>query len=119
MKNNSSSLHSLNKALHACIVCGIEFEGSKAAKYCSNACRQKAKHQRNKDGVIARPDARIKKIRMTPEDVANIDSIYSLIQRISEKKFDLSIIVENYRSLLPAFEETLKNINDELKKDIE
>jgi hypothetical protein len=30
-------------------VCGKTFEAIKTARYCSNACRQKAKYRRKKD----------------------------------------------------------------------
>lgn len=33
---------------HYCLVCGKRFSGIAKAVYCSNACRQKAKHQREK-----------------------------------------------------------------------
>lgn len=34
----------LDKIAHKCVICGIGFEAAKAAKYCSNACRQKNKY---------------------------------------------------------------------------
>jgi predicted nucleic acid-binding Zn ribbon protein len=32
----------------ACLVCGKTFKAIATARYCSNACRQKAKYQRSK-----------------------------------------------------------------------
>jgi len=33
---------------HTCPVCGATFTAIKTARYCSNACRQKAKYRRGK-----------------------------------------------------------------------
>jgi ribosomal protein L34E len=33
---------------HVCQICGKRFSGIATAKFCSNACRQKAKYQRGK-----------------------------------------------------------------------
>ena len=33
---------------HTCPVCGKSFTALKTARYCSNACRQKAKYRRGK-----------------------------------------------------------------------
>ena len=32
---------------HACLSCGNRFSGIKTAKFCSNACRQRAKYAKN------------------------------------------------------------------------
>ena len=44
----SEILRSFNRAEHVCAVCGKTFTAYKQAKYCSNACRQKAKYARAK-----------------------------------------------------------------------
>jgi hypothetical protein len=36
---------------HVCPVCGASFVALKTARYCSNACRQRAKYQRGKSGA--------------------------------------------------------------------
>ena len=49
MSKQASELAGLRKQVkHECVVCHSEFEGIKQAKYCSNACRQKAKYGREK-----------------------------------------------------------------------
>jgi len=37
------------KVNHKCGTCGTGFRGNKTARYCSNACRQKAKYKRAKE----------------------------------------------------------------------
>lgn len=36
-----------------CLQCGKEFEARSHARYCSNACRQRAKYRRKQQGAIA------------------------------------------------------------------
>ncbi|MCL5272821.1 MAG: hypothetical protein M1486_05910, partial [Gammaproteobacteria bacterium] len=42
------ALKHLDKVSKICAVCGKEFTASKAAKFCSNACRQKNKYKNSK-----------------------------------------------------------------------
>jgi len=51
MKNNAASelAGMRQRVTHACLECEKEFEAIKTAKYCSNACRQRAKYYRNRD----------------------------------------------------------------------
>lgn len=44
----SNHLRSFNTAEHKCVICGANFTAYKQAKYCSNACQQKAKYARMK-----------------------------------------------------------------------
>ena len=57
MSKKASELAGMRKRTkHECVICRNEFEGIKQAKYCSNACRQKAKYDREKskrDGANA------------------------------------------------------------------
>jgi hypothetical protein len=41
---------------HYCPVCSKRFSGIATAKFCSNACRQKAKYQRRKDVTTPQKD---------------------------------------------------------------
>lgn len=41
-------IKSLDKSEHTCLECGKTFIAPKKAKYCSNACRQRAKYARKK-----------------------------------------------------------------------
>lgn len=48
MTNPASDLAKLRKRVdHLCPICGVTFKAIKTAKFCSNACRQKAKYQRD------------------------------------------------------------------------
>ena len=56
MSEKASELAGMRKTVtHECAICGDEFEGIKQAKYCSNACRQKAKYQRSQKGLAGIP----------------------------------------------------------------
>ena len=44
----SELFRELNKLTHICQMCGKEFVAHKSAKYCSNACKQRAKYARKK-----------------------------------------------------------------------
>ena len=44
----SNHLRSFNTADHECVICGAKFTAYKQAKYCSNACQQRAKYARMK-----------------------------------------------------------------------
>lgn len=44
----SNHLRSFNTAEHECVICGAKFTAYKQAKYCSNACQQRAKYARMK-----------------------------------------------------------------------
>lgn len=49
MSRAARQLAGLRKKVgHTCPVCGKRFEAIKTAKYCSEACKQKAKYRRRK-----------------------------------------------------------------------
>lgn len=115
--NQGKQLKSLDQKEHICKVCETPFKASGAAKYCSNACKQKAKHQRAKDGVAARPNARIRKIRMTPEDVVAISSLLNFIQKLKKKEFKVKVIVEQEECLFSQYIDSLTYINADLQSN--
>lgn len=59
----------------------------------------------------------VERIHMTSEDKANIDSIYCFIKALKEGKRDSERIIDDYRWGLQAFEDTLKNMTDELSRN--
>lgn len=49
MSRPARALAALRKRIrHACAMCGKTFNAIKTARYCCNACRQKAKYRRNR-----------------------------------------------------------------------
>lgn len=47
----ASALAKLRKTFKgSCVVCGSKFTGYASKKYCSNACQQRAKYRRMKEG---------------------------------------------------------------------
>jgi hypothetical protein len=50
-KDTGSNLKALDKKEKVCQICGKEFIGSGKAKFCSNACRQKNKYLKSKEGI--------------------------------------------------------------------
>jgi hypothetical protein len=115
MKSGTSvslALHELNKKSHICAnpTCGIEFVASGAAKYCSNACRQKAKHNRIKEGL--KPRGKKRTVYMSEEDIRTFGEISSLVGWLNHYvdkdhsivdtiKFDKSILGdEKYKQMI-------------------
>jgi len=49
VSKEAQALSAMRKRIkHKCQVCGKSFKAIKTAKYCSNACRQRAKYERTK-----------------------------------------------------------------------
>ncbi|MCL4431564.1 MAG: hypothetical protein M1300_04500 [Epsilonproteobacteria bacterium] len=117
--NEAKQLKALDRKSHLCDVCGIQFFGGGKAKYCSNACKQKSKYQRTKEGTKPR-HGRIRKIRMNDDDTLLVLELNNMICRLmaarnkgTQKEIDY-LIIDEFADKLDLFSELLFNIEKDM-----